>query len=164
MVNAIASQANLLALNAAIEAARAGRAGGGFGVVAAEVKKLAAKTERATEQISHWVSVTQDETRQAAEALAQAAEQMATIVPATQTISEAVNQQEHPTRTIFQHVDSSQTQSEQSVADINGLEDAITARRNVRAVSSPPRASSPSRRLSGTRLQLFRRGPLGLSA
>jgi hypothetical protein len=68
---------------------------------------------------------------------------MATIVPATQTISEAVNQQEHPTRTIFQHVDSSQTQSEQSVADINGLEDAITAL---------------------TRLQLFRRGPLGLSA
>ena len=78
-------------------------------------------------QIAHWVNVTQDQTRQAAAALAQAAEQMGTIVPATQAISEAVNQQEHATRMILQHVDSSQIQSEQSVADINGLEDAIKA-------------------------------------
>ena len=46
-------------------------AGGGFVVVAAEVKKLAVETERATEQISKWVRLTQNQTKQAAEAAAE---------------------------------------------------------------------------------------------
>jgi methyl-accepting chemotaxis protein len=47
-IASIADQTQLLALNATIEAARAGDAGRGFAVVAAEVKKLAANTQKAT--------------------------------------------------------------------------------------------------------------------
>ncbi|MFR8427793.1 MAG: methyl-accepting chemotaxis protein [Roseburia inulinivorans] len=123
----ITGQTNLLALNASIEAARAGEAGKGFAVVADEIRVLAEQSKAA---VAHIQEVTGNVTA-AVENLANDAERLLEfvgndVVESLGGFAEMANSYNSDLANVDSLVTDFSASSEQLLASINGVMDAIS--------------------------------------
>lgn len=119
LIQGVASQTNMLALNATIESARAGEAGRGFGVVAAEVKALANKAHEASGQINQLVSDIDSGATEAESVISQVSRAMGELATAADKMRSTIGDQSNVASLIEQGAVDSAAGADQIAKRVN---------------------------------------------
>ncbi|MGH1491016.1 MAG: methyl-accepting chemotaxis protein [Acidimicrobiales bacterium] len=149
VITSIAAQTDLLALNATIEAHRVGEAGKGFGVVANEVKALAAQTSGATDQIQGKIEAIQSDVVNAVEAMSEIGDLLDQVNEISTAIAGAVEEQSATAAEVSDRI--------QSVTDGTAkISDSVSAvaEANKSATEGADKTLDSAARLSGLADQL----------
>ncbi|HYA61846.1 MAG TPA: cache domain-containing protein [Candidatus Sulfotelmatobacter sp.] len=121
VITAIAQKTDLLALNATVEAARAGKVGAGFAVVANEVKELAKQTATETEDISKKIETIQVDAKNAVQAIKTISGIIDQVNAISSTIATAVEEQSATTSEISRNLTEAAKGSREVAQNIQGV-------------------------------------------
>jgi sn-glycerol 3-phosphate transport system substrate-binding protein len=123
----VASQTHVLSLNASIEAARADKEGAGFAVVAEEVKELASKTQRATDEITASIDTIREGTELTASEMRDTRQRVAsgaeTITDALDAVAGLVDDLEGASASIEELSEATESQADASQEVVGMLDD-----------------------------------------
>jgi methyl-accepting chemotaxis protein len=162
VIDEIADRSDLLALNAALEGSRAGEAGRGFSIVAAEMRRLAENVMDSTKEIKNLIAEIREAT-QAAAAAADASrkateqgERLGTVASTSvEGILSGVQETSDAARVINLATQQQRTATEQVVSSMGEIEE--VTRQTTQASKQATGASSELTQLAARLAELIKR-------